>query len=71
MQMVLTVALYAFLSTPSHGGRLPAYTDGSDPAKTPTQDASCAGKQQSADILPLSGGANCYDNNIAGGVSWD
>ena len=34
----------------------PAYTDGSDPAKTPTQDASCEGKQQSADILPLSGG---------------
>ena len=49
----------------------PAYTDGSDPAKTPTQDASCEGKQQSADVLPLSGGANCYDNNIAGGVSWD
>ena len=56
MQMVLTVALYAFLSTPSHGGRLPAFTDGSDPAKTPTQDASCEGKQQSADVLPLSGG---------------
>ena len=70
MQMVLTVALYAFLSTPSHGGRLPASTDGSDPAKMPTQDASCEGKQQSADLLPLSG-ANCYDNNIAGGVSWD
>lgn len=49
----------------------PAYTDGSDPAKTPTQDASCEGKQQSADVLLLSGGANCYDNNIAGGVSWD
>ena len=56
MQMVLTVALYAFLSTPSHGGRLPASTDGSDPAKMPTQDASCEGKQQSADVLPLSGG---------------
>lgn len=33
----------------------PAYTDGSDPAKTLTQDASFEGKQQSADVLPLSG----------------
>ena len=69
--MICFEGLIIFLSTPSHGGRLPAFTDGIDPAKTPAQDASCEGKQQSADVLPLSGGANCYDNNIAGGVSWD